>query len=85
MLGRLSDDSDCVLEREPLERMAGEGELHMYRHDGFWQCADTVRDVDVLRTFWQQGRAPWCTWSDDGEDRTAPGAAVVPLRRAVGS
>jgi glucose-1-phosphate cytidylyltransferase len=85
VLGRLSAEPGCVLERDPLERLAGEGELHMYRHDGFWQCADTVRDVDVLRTLWQQGRAPWRTWSDGGEDRVAPGAAVVPLRRVVGS
>ncbi|HEY3765813.1 MAG TPA: glucose-1-phosphate cytidylyltransferase [Gaiellales bacterium] len=85
VLGRLSAAAECVLEREPLERLAGDGELHMFRHDGFWQCADTVRDVDVLRGLWQQGRAPWRTWSDDGMRPEIPGAAVVPLRRAVGS
>jgi glucose-1-phosphate cytidylyltransferase len=84
VLARLSDASDCVLERDPLERLAGDGELHMYQHDGFWQCADTLRDVDVLRAFWEQGRAPWCTW-DAAAAVPGPGGAVVPLRRAVGS
>jgi glucose-1-phosphate cytidylyltransferase len=83
VLARLSDTSDCVLEREPLERLAADRELHVYRHDGFWQCADTVRDVDVLRALWEQNDAPWRTWGD--ASAPGPGGAVVPLRRAVGS
>ena len=48
-----------VLEREPLESLAADGQLHVFRHDGFWQCADTVRDVDGLRAQWAAGDAPW--------------------------
>ena len=50
VLDRLPDDPACVLEREPLELLAADGQLHVYRHDGFWQCADTVRDVELLRS-----------------------------------
>jgi glucose-1-phosphate cytidylyltransferase len=59
---RLSPDPDCVLEHEPLERLAGEGELAVYHHEGYWQCADTLRDVELLRGLWDAGRAPWRTW-----------------------
>jgi glucose-1-phosphate cytidylyltransferase len=83
VLDRLSPDSSCVLEREPLEGLSREGHLHVFQHDGFWQCADTVRDVDVLRGLWEQGRAPWKTWGSDAD--ASPGGAVVPLRRVVGS
>ena len=48
-----------VFEREPLERLAAEGQLKTYRHDGFWQCMDTVRDRDLLNQMWDEGRAPW--------------------------
>ena len=45
-----------MLEREPLEGLAADGQLHVYRHDGFWQCADTVRDVELLRGLWDARR-----------------------------
>lgn len=64
VLDRLSVDPSCVLEREPLESLARDGELRMYHHDGFWQCADTVRDVDSLRGMWDRGQAPWRVWDD---------------------
>lgn len=48
-----------VLEREPLEEAARMGELMAYRHDGFWQCMDTKRDMDMLEVLWQSGEAPW--------------------------
>jgi glucose-1-phosphate cytidylyltransferase len=63
-LDRLSSDDSCVLEREPLERLAAEGELQMFNHDGFWQCADTMRDVELLRSLWTRDGAPWRTWDD---------------------
>ncbi len=63
-LDRLSVDPSCVLEREPLESLAADGELQVFEHRGFWQCADTIRDVDVLRQLWQDGRAPWRVWDD---------------------
>jgi glucose-1-phosphate cytidylyltransferase len=70
VLARLSADQQCVLEREPLERLAADGELCVYAHDGFWQCADTVRDVDLLRGLWDSGTAPWRVW-DDRRERSA--------------
>ncbi len=58
-LDRLPDRADLILEREPLESLARDGELMVYEHDGYWQCADTVRDVDALRALWTAGAAPW--------------------------
>ena len=55
----LIPDDETVLEREPLERAAGLGELMAYRHDGFWHCMDTKRDRDQLEELWQSGAAPW--------------------------
>ena len=64
VLDRLSADPSCILEREPLEGLARDGELAIYRHDGFWQCADTVREVELLRGMWESGDAPWRIWDD---------------------
>ncbi len=58
---RLDGDS-CVLEREPLEHLAQEGQLGIYRHSGFWQCMDTQRDKYKLEELWQSGDAPWRVW-----------------------
>lgn len=54
----IKDDS-TVLEKEPLERLAADGELKTYSHEGFWQCMDTVRDRDYLNNLWSSGKAPW--------------------------
>jgi glucose-1-phosphate cytidylyltransferase len=51
-----------TLEREPLERLAQDGQLMAFRHDGFWQCMDTQRDKQLLETLWSEGRAPWKVW-----------------------
>lgn len=64
VLDRLSADPACVLERGPLEELAADGELRVFRHDGFWQCADTMRDVEHLRALWDRGDAPWRVWDD---------------------
>jgi glucose-1-phosphate cytidylyltransferase len=56
------DDDDTVWEREPLERLAREGELSAYQHRGFWQAMDTIRDRDALQRYWESGNAPWKTW-----------------------
>jgi glucose-1-phosphate cytidylyltransferase len=48
-----------VFERDPLERLAAEGQLAVFEHHGFWQCMDTLRDVRQLEELWQTGRAPW--------------------------
>ena len=52
-----------VWEREPLERLAADGQLVAYRHEGFWQCMDTLRDVSFSRELWESGAAPWKVWS----------------------
>lgn len=51
-----------VFEREPLESLAREGELECYRHHGFWQCMDTMRDKEKLEKLWNSGQAPWKVW-----------------------
>ncbi|MDR3174943.1 MAG: glucose-1-phosphate cytidylyltransferase [Desulfovibrio sp.] len=62
-LDYLSTDAGCDLEKEPLERLAREGQLSMYRHKGFWQCMDTMRDYELLNALWEKGRAPWLDFS----------------------
>jgi glucose-1-phosphate cytidylyltransferase len=52
-----------ILEVDALERLAADRELAAYRHDGFWQCMDTVRDKRLLERLWQAGRPPWKTWA----------------------
>jgi glucose-1-phosphate cytidylyltransferase len=59
------DGDDTQWEREPLERLAKDGQLMAYRHTSFWQCMDTLRDKQLLEDLWQSGNAPWKTWSDD--------------------
>jgi glucose-1-phosphate cytidylyltransferase len=51
-----------VLEREPLERLAGAGQLRAFRHEGFWECMDTHKDWLTLNGLWEAGRAPWKVW-----------------------
>ena len=46
-------------EREPMEHLAASGDLHAYRHDGFWQPMDTLREKRLLEELWQSGKAPW--------------------------
>jgi glucose-1-phosphate cytidylyltransferase len=56
-------DERSVLERDPLERLAAEGELHGWRHEGFWECMDTYKDAVELNDLWERGEAPWRIWS----------------------
>ena len=51
-----------VFERDPLERLADEGEINCYKHYGFWQCMDTMRDKEKLEMLWQKNMAPWKIW-----------------------
>ena len=53
---------DSFWEREPLERLAADGQLAAYRHDGFWQSMDTLRDKQTLEALWETGAAPWKVW-----------------------
>ncbi|MEJ7930868.1 glucose-1-phosphate cytidylyltransferase [Ramlibacter sp. AN1015] len=58
----LIDGDDTVWEREPMERLAAAGQLSAYRHEGFWQPMDTLRDKQTLEAMWTSGRAPWKLW-----------------------
>lgn len=58
----LKDDDECVLEREPLERLSADGQLMVYSHRGFWQCMDTPRDLQLLQEIWERGNPPWKVW-----------------------
>ena len=53
-----------VFEREPLEKLAAQGELMSYMHRGFWQCMDTAREKETLEKYWANGSAPWKVWDD---------------------
>ena len=53
---------ETLFEREPLERLAADGQLVAYRHRGFWQPMDTLRDKRTLEALWATGDAPWKTW-----------------------
>lgn len=56
------EDDTTVLEKEPLEKLAAQGELVAYKHEGFWQPMDTLRDRVALENYWQNGDAPWKLW-----------------------
>ncbi len=60
-------------EREPLERLAHDGQLMAYRHDGFWQCMDTLRDKVLLEELWASGKAPWLQQQNDGSESKGRG------------
>ncbi len=59
-------DEGSVLEREPLQRLAADGQLHAHRHVGFWGCMDTYKDAVELNDLWTSGQAPWPTLSATG-------------------
>jgi glucose-1-phosphate cytidylyltransferase len=56
-------DDAVIWEREPLERLARDGQLGAYHHRGFWRPMDTLRDKRDLETLWDEGRAPWKVWT----------------------
>ncbi|MCL0083333.1 glucose-1-phosphate cytidylyltransferase [Thermodesulfovibrionales bacterium] len=58
----LSDDDNCDLEIGPLEKIASEGHLMVYKHSGFWACTDTLRDMDYLNKLWNENKALWKVW-----------------------
>lgn len=55
----LSAEEGCIFERSPLERLARDGKLGVYKHTGFWQCMDTQRDRSMLEELWKGGNPPW--------------------------
>lgn len=58
----LSLDDSCDLEVGPLDQIAKEGQLMVYKHRGFWACMDTLRDMEYLNKLWDDGKAEWKTW-----------------------
>jgi len=57
----LSEDDDCMLEKEPLIKLAEDKKFSAYRHEGFWQCMDTIKQMELLNDLWKKG-APWKIW-----------------------
>lgn len=58
----IGGDED-MFERGPMEKLAEDGELDCYKHDGFWQCMDTLRDKEKLESLWSSNKAPWKVWN----------------------
>lgn len=79
----LEYDDSCIFERAPMERLANTGELMAYRHAGYWQCMDTIRDAKLLNDLWTSGESPWRVWPEHAPlefERQIPAAdAPVPM------
>lgn len=56
------EGDDTIFEKGPLERLSKDGQLVAFRHDGFWQCMDTLRELQLLESLWANGKAPWVVW-----------------------
>ena len=56
------DNDNTAWERQPLEKLASEGQLSAFKHDGFWQPMDTLRDKILLEELWASDKAPWKVW-----------------------
>lgn len=61
LINYLEDDT-TVFEKQPMQRLAVEGQLKSFYHSGFWQCMDTQREMNKLEELWQSGNAPWKIW-----------------------
>ena len=61
-VGRYIEGDETVWEQEPMERLAADGQLSAYFHQGFWQPMDTLRDKRHLESLWAAGKAPWKKW-----------------------
>jgi len=58
------EGDDCIFEKEPLERLASEGQLMAYHHDGFFYAMDTYREYEYLNQLWRDAQAPWKVWQE---------------------
>ena len=56
------EGDSTVFEKEPLVTLSKEKQLKAYKHSGFWQCMDTLRDREKLEALWEEGNAPWKVW-----------------------
>jgi len=63
MFGYLPDDPQMMLERKPMDDLARDGELHAFRHEGFWQPMDTYQEMQYLNKLWADDKAPWKIWT----------------------
>lgn len=82
IFGYLTDDK-CSLESNGLEQLAADRQLAAYRHEGFWQCMDTLRDKNLLERLWEQGQAPWAV--GDPSRGGTPAIARAPDARPMNS
>ena len=73
----LTDDENCVLEADGLQRCARDGLLGAYRHEGFWQCMDTGREHQLLEEMWNNGNAPWRIWDSVPAQNASSRLALV--------
>lgn len=64
VMNYIASGDDVIFERDPLEKLAAEGQLHAYKHEGFWQPMDTLKDKTTLTAMWENGTAPWKKWED---------------------
>ena len=76
------DGDDTILERDPLERLAHNQQLIAYRHEGFWQPMDTLREKQLLESLWQGGKAPWKTWETDSGTSAPSSSPAQPVYSA---
>lgn len=58
----ISDDLNCIFEREPLEEISREGKLYAYKHDGFWRAMDSLKDKNDIEELWNNNKATWKVW-----------------------
>lgn len=58
----LQSEDTCTLEKGPLEKLVSDGQLMLYPHDGFWQCVDTYRELELLNELWNTSEPPWKIW-----------------------
>jgi glucose-1-phosphate cytidylyltransferase len=79
----LIDGDPTVFEKEPLESLATSGELLAYKHHGFWQPMDTLRDKLLLEDLWKQGKAPWSVWNKVKKTRRAAKVAAETATRTA--
>ena len=78
---RYLEGDSTSLEVDAMERLARDGELAAYRHDGFWQCMDTLRDLRTLSALWASGEAPWRVWSEATPAELEAKVCLLPLGR----
>ncbi|MDO8467190.1 MAG: glucose-1-phosphate cytidylyltransferase [bacterium] len=57
-------DEDCILEKEPMEKLSREGQLAIYEHHGFWYCVDTMKHLEDLNVMYASGNRPWMVWEN---------------------